>query len=115
MTFTEANPCIDCGVVIVRARGQMGRLPKQCANCRDARSREMEEKEVRPVVAEETTPNEPSEPAFDALATIAALGLDYCVGSAFRFIAEYQDGDELENLTTARTYLNAAITARGGA
>lgn len=48
------------------------------------------------------------------ISLIESLALGYAVGSAARFLLEYRDGDELENLQTARSYLDHAIAARGG-
>jgi hypothetical protein len=41
---------------------------------------------------------------------VDAFGLNYNLGNVVRFVLEHDDGDELENLTAARTYLERAIT-----
>ena len=51
----------------------------------------------------------PSVLDFDVTDLITSLGLDYCTGNAARFLLECHDGDVLENLRTARTYLDKAI------
>lgn len=105
----EKHIC-GCGGEITRKRTQ-GPWPRQCADCKangiplPKPAPRIVEEEVEPTASE-------SSAELDLLAYIADQKMDYCVGSAFRFIAEYQDGDELENLRNARVYLDAAIAAR---
>lgn len=102
----NSRPCAgeDCGRNL-----RAGWPHDKCATCRaleDEGEGASSEKRSRKRAAEET-------PApFDAIGLISSLGLDYCVGSAARFLLEVRDGDELENLRTARTYVDHAIAAR---
>jgi hypothetical protein len=93
-----------CGGTITRKSGR-GPWPRKCDDCKAASLAE-------PGEETDPAPEESGKAAIDVLATIGALQLDYLVGSAFRYIAEYRDGDELANLRAAREYLNEAITAR---
>lgn len=43
------------------------------------------------------------------LDVVDAFALDYFLGNAVRFVLEKDDGDELENLRIARTYLEQKI------
>lgn len=40
---------------------------------------------------------------------VDAFALDYFLGNVVRFVLEHDDGDELENLRQARTYLEEKI------
>jgi hypothetical protein len=50
-----------------------------------------------------------------ALDVIDRFELDYNLGNTVRFVLEKDDGDPLENLQSARTYLERAIAKLGGA
>lgn len=123
--YAGAKYCA-CGNMIIRTSSR-GPMPKYCAQCRVVNGQgDRKFRKQLALMAEETAPAEPSstpaqEPEAsptvaipDALDLIAALQLDYCVGSAARFLLEYRDGDELQNLQVARDYLDRAIKARGG-
>lgn len=99
----ETRDCPDCGAAFTR-RTPTSRWPVRCADCRAARGRASRSTER--AESAETSP-------VDVLQLIANAGLDYCVGSAVRWLLESrEDGDELESLRTARTYLERAIQAR---
>lgn len=103
--MTETRTCA-CGNEITRSNPRF-RYPTKCEDCRSTSTRATR----APAVVEET-PETSGGGGVDVVAMIATLGLDYCVGSAVRFLMEYRDGDELANLRTAREYLDRAIVAR---
>jgi hypothetical protein len=58
---------------------------------------------------------EDAEEQLTAHDVIDAFGLDYNLGNVTRFVLEREDGDELENLGIAKTYLDRAIAKLAGA
>jgi len=104
----ETRDCPDCGSPFSR-RNPKARWPLKCDACRKApRAVASAPVDVVDVAA-------PAGAEIDVIAIITALGLDYLVGSAVRFLLEIHDGDELQNLRTALQYVERAIAAREAA
>ena len=101
----DTKPCA-CGGRIHR-KNPTGRFPYTCEACK-AKKAGLKQKQPKA----RTTAEEPTEAAVDVTDLIASLSLDYCVGSAARFCLESMDGNELDNLRAALTYLEKAIAAR---
>lgn len=106
-TTIPTKPC-KCGGTIIR-KSNRGKWPKACEACRDTPARAADatgDAEERDETSSEASCD------FDVMAFIGAQEMDYHVGSAFRFVAEHRDGDELANLRAAREHLDYAIAAR---
>lgn len=111
----DVRPCPECGGRMVRATPGRGRFPARCAECRAERvsGKRVEMVPARLLEAPADAPESPEAPeSLDAIEVITSFGLDYLVGSAARYLLEYRDGDEAENLRQARIYLDRAIAAR---
>jgi hypothetical protein len=73
-------------------------------------ARELEALEAgKGTTADAEKPAAEAEGGMSPFDVVDAFGLDYFLGNVVRFVLEHDDGDELENLRQARTYLDEKI------
>lgn len=108
---TEASryhekPCATCKELFTPS----GPRSRNCDSCRRGGGQEPGQRRDShapqlAIVADDT--ESPLQSAHDV---VDAFALDYNLGNVVRFVLERHDGDELENLRNAHTYLERAIS-----
>lgn len=108
--------CQECATDF--ACSDFGPIPKICPDCKAGEKKSTVAAPVVKVRKVKTSRgNGKTSPAAhsngheppDALGVIDAFDLDFNSGNAVRYMLEQHDGDRLQNLRTAQTYIERAI------
>lgn len=104
----ETHLCVECRQPVER-KSNRGKWPSRHDHCKPQGGKVKPGKRRQRRAAAANTNGAAENGALSALEVIDHFELDYNLGNATRFILERDDGKPIENLQTARMYLDRAI------